>query len=658
MNVSKSVKINDALQKMGINEDIEILYHLPRSYMDFTLTVDTTLVHKQHVVFLGKIVSTPTFSKNRNLSFVRFSFVSTTNVFIKVIAFNRPYLLKMLNFSDEFTLVGTYDKEKNVVNLINIVKGKMDEKFKPVYSLPKDIQNYTYSRLVDKMFLKYAGKIEDIIPSFLMDKYRLINKEEALRLVHHPNSLKDVTLGLRTIKFEECLMFSLQTQLVRNSNKIFVPRKIDLIPTLKINEFIKGLSFKLTHDQVVAVKEIITDMNSEKAMYRLLQGDVGTGKTLVGAIAIYGAFLRGEQSALMAPTDALAKQHFKNLKDVFKDELKVGLLVGSLSEKERTEVLKKIANHEVDAVVGTHALFSKDVEYASLGFAIIDEQHKFGVNQRMLLCQKGDRIDLLLMSATPIPRTLALTVYGEMDVTTLCMFPHGQREIETRIVSDEDSLIEQKIKESLAGNKRIFVVAPLIEYEENRDSVERLFVLYQKKYPGLAGLLHGGLPSEQKDEVLKSFYKGDKPILIATTVIEVGIDVPSANLMIIYSASNFGLSALHQLRGRIGRDGSKATCLLVDNNEDEEEKLKVLEESNDGFFIAEADLKLRGPGELMGTRQSGVPSFTYANIIDDFKMFECAKLEAIDILNDPRKENEKIISLAKKMTENQKFTNV
>ena len=398
-------------------------------------------------------------------------------------------------------------------------------------------------------------------------------------------------------------------------------------------------------------------------MYRLLQGDVGTGKTLVAMIALYANYLRGEQGAFMAPTDALARQHYKTFSKLLSPYgLKVALLVGSTPIKERSLIRKALINGEIDIVVGTHVLFSKDINYISLGLAIIDEQHKFGVNQRLLLTSKGENADLLLMSATPIPRTLALTLYGDLDVSTLTDFPFKARNITTKIVKDDESKIFAKIQKSIAENKRIFIVAPLIiESEEKQISVEKLFAKYLLKFPGKVALLHGKLDQDDKNFALQDFISGDSPILISTSVIEVGIDVPNADLMIIYDPTHFGLASLHQLRGRIGRDGNEATCLLVTNTTDEEEleKLSVLVNSNDGFYIAEEDLKRRGHGELGGVRQSGIANFVFVNLVDDFRMFEAARDDAKFILNNSSEVGfKRIINKAQKEIDNSNFTNV
>lgn len=651
---------------MGLYSYKDIALHLPRKYEDLHPTHENELNDKERVVFVGRVVGTPLTRRFRSVSVTSFSFVTKKNNVFFVEAWNRPYLAKILNSESIYTLIGSYDKKKNKINVINITKGEITDGnyIKPIYSLPRNIDNFEFIRLVKKAFEEL--KEEDIyneVPSYFMKKYRLDKKIDALKLAHFPKDAKEIYKGLRVLKYEECLLFSLKTQMIREQNKELIHKERQQIDVNKVSEFIDKLTYKLTKSQMDTVKEILIDLNKPNLMYRLLQGDVGTGKTLVAIIALYANYLRGEQGAFMAPTDALARQHYKTFSKLLAPfGVKVALLLGSTSIRDRSIIRNALMNGEIDVLVGTHALFSKDINYISLGLAIIDEQHKFGVNQRLLLTSKGENADLLLMSATPIPRTLALTLYGDLDVSTLTDFPYKERRITTKIVRDEDSKIFAKIEKSIAEGKRIFIVAPLIiESEEHQISVEKLFARYLLKFPGKVALLHGKLDQDDKNFALQDFISGESPILISTSVIEVGIDVPNADLMIIYDPSHFGLASLHQLRGRIGRDGAEATCLLVTNSTDEEEldKLSVLVNSNDGFYIAEEDLKRRGPGELGGTRQSGIANFVFVNLVDDFRMFEAARDDAKFILsNSDQIGFRHIINKAKKEIDSSNFTNV
>ena len=369
-------------------------------------------------------------------------------------------------------------------------------------------------------------------------------------------------------------------------------------------------------------------------MTRLLQGDVGTGKTLVAAVLAYANYTRGEQTAIMAPTESLAQQHLGYFTALLEPlGIKVGYLSGLVKGKDRKAVLASLAEGSLDVLIGTHALFGPDVVYPNLGLAIIDEQHKFGVNQRTRLLGKGEQADLLLMSATPIPRTLSLTLYGDLDVSSLAVFPFKKRDVETKIVPANYKRAALTIAKSLQENRQVYVIAPKIEGEGD-ESVQAVYEKISAYFPGLCVLLHGQLDEESKQAALSEFKSGKKPILIATSIVEVGIDVKNAGMMFVFSPTSFSLSSLHQLRGRIGRDGQKAYFYMCISSptEEEKEKLNVLVDSSDGFEIAEADLRLRGPGTLAGTKQSGFPDFTFLSPVEDLKIFECARGDAAYII--------------------------
>ena len=618
---------------MGIFSYKDVIKTLPRKYIDYSLTKETNLKDKDKVVIEGNIVGTPLTSRFKNISVTKFTFVSLAKNIFYVEAWNRPYLGKTLTSEEVYTLNASYDEKKNKLNLINITKGKInqDETLKPQYALPNDIEQYQFHRLVEKAFKEVdSSKFSNDVPLYFMKKYRLLDKYDALYKLHFPKSYKDLYQGMRVFKYYESLYFTLKNHLIRYENKLLVKEVKNHIDISSLKEFLATLPYELTSDQKKVTNEIIKDMNDKSLMYRLLQGDVGTGKTLVALIALYANFIRGDQGALMAPTDALARQHFKVAVDLFKNtDIKIALLLGSTTTAERSKIRAALMNHEIDLVIGTHVLFSKDITYNSLGLAVIDEQHKFGVNQRQTLASKGEHADLLLMSATPIPRTLALTLYGDLDVSTVEEYPFKERAIETKILKDDSRDLKKLIEGSLNNDKRIFIVAPLIEEENPKEAIsaEFLYAKYAMKYPGKVTLLHGRLDYDDKNFALRDFINGITPILVSTTVIEVGIDVKNANLMIIYDPTHFGLASLHQLRGRIGRDGSEATCVLVydGNDEDELDKLNVLTKSNNGFFIAEEDLRRRGPGELTGVKQSGIANFTFVNLVNDFKIFVTAR---------------------------------
>lgn len=655
MQLSGSKALNSLLADMGISTQLDILRHVPRRYEDMSLSLPRiSFEDKERVVLLGKLNGDlPKTLRFSGKSVLRFYFQSHNFVY-QVVAWNQPYLSKMLNKEDWFTLIGYYDKAKSQINLNKLYKGDVtkNDSLRPLYSLPSSLPNHVYWGLAKRCLISLEDKLPNLIPSEFTKKYRLCSRYDAYRFLHNPQNKEEIHQGLRHLKYEEALIFSMRNQLVKGANRELYKDKRRKIDEGKLNSFIDSLPYRLTESQLKAIKECLSDMNSTEVMYRLLQGDVGSGKTLVAAILAYANHLRSEQSAFMAPTDALARQHYENLKQLFEGRMvNVSLLVGSMPQSERNAVLRDLADGSTDIVVGTHSLFSKNVHYAYLGLAIIDEQHKFGVNQRTLLVDKGEHADLLMMSATPIPRTLTMSVYGDMDISTLEGFPSGKRDTKTEVISSKDKRIDREIEKSLAKHHRIFVVVPRIDGEDDSlTSVLAVSEAYKKKYPGKVSLMHGRMDEESLEAGILAFKTGLTPILVATSLIEVGIDVKEADLMIIYSASRFSLSSLHQLRGRVGRDGSPSLCLLLDDGKDETSaKLDILTKTEDGFRIAEEDLRLRGPGELTGVKQSGLPQFNTLNIIDDYRIFECARKDASEILaNQLNPENKAFVEMVQK----------
>ena len=653
MKLTKSPRLNFLLGEMGIFDAYGVINHLPRRYEDFSYTPEKDLQDKQRVVLLGKVLSIPKAVTAKGLNVLTFDFMSRGRRYYKVVFFNQPYLSKTIKLDEEYSLVGTFNKKRNEVDGQKIYKGEIpfEERLRPIYTLPSEYQNHLYASLVKRCLEEVKGQIATTIPYDYLNKYRLINKEQALNWAHNPKSPEEIRQALRHLKYEEALLFSLKNQLIRESNKSLSKIKKEPIDLDICQPFLDTLPYKLTKDQEEASREIIEDMNQSALMYRLLQGDVGTGKTLVSFIALYANHLRGDQGALMAPTDALARQHYANaLKTFAGTKLKIALLLGSTPASEKKQIKEDLKEGYIDIIIGTHALFTKDTIYSSLGLVIIDEQHRFGVNQRIALASKGDHADLLMMSATPIPRSLALSIYGDLDISTLYTFPSTKRDVKTFITSTTDSVIFKTVDEALANDKQVYVIAPLIDFsEDGKYSVEQLFARYALRYKAKVGLLHGKMKQDEKEDVLNKFYKGDIKVLVSTQVVEVGIDVKNANTMVIYDATHFGLASLHQLRGRIGRDGYKSICILASDDE-EKDKLDILTRSEDGFAIAEEDMKQRGPGELAGVKQSGIPDFNFLNIVDDYKIFVVARDDAKDILkNKDNKNYQWLIKRAEKL---------
>ena len=659
--LTHSPRLNSLLYQMGIYSFYDVLNHLPRRYDDYSLTNERGLEDKERVTIYAKAINNVSLAKSfKKISISSFNVLTDKGTYFKVIAYNRPYLIKMIKVEEYYTIIGVFDKKKNVINLINIVSGKIakNKAIRPLYTLPRDFANKDYINLVNKSLNELKGKIYSLVPYSLMNKYRLINKEEALKFAHQPRSYNDIHQSLRYLKYEEALCFSLKNQLINESNKSLSKIKKEPIGLESCTPFISSLPYELTDDQIVASSEIIEDMNQSSLMYRLLQGDVGTGKTLVSFIALYANYVRGDQGALMAPTEVLARQHYENAKKLFKDtKIKIALLVGSTPISEKKEIYRDIEEGYYDIIIGTHALFTKSVVYSSLGLVIIDEQHRFGVNQRKALMNKGDHADLLMMSATPIPRSLALSIYGDLSISTLYKFPNIKRDVVTRIINSEDEKIMEIVGKYIDNGRKAYVVAPLIEFsEEGKYSAEKLYARFVLKFGAKVGLLHGKMKQEEKEKVLNDFVFGDIDILVSTQVIEVGIDVKNASCMVIYDANSFGLASLHQLRGRIGRDGFKSVCLLAISDMSEKDKLEILVRSNDGFEIAEKDLSIRGPGELVGLKQSGIPDFRYLNLIDDIKIFITARDDAKMIIkNRDNKEYSYLINYILKQIEEDDF---
>ncbi|OQC11232.1 MAG: ATP-dependent DNA helicase RecG [Tenericutes bacterium ADurb.Bin087] len=632
--ISNSSRIINALAKYDIHTFRDVIFHLPRRYLDMSYTDEFKMNTNEKVTLKLKVTSAPVLIKPQKVAIIRFTAVSELGANYKIVAYNQRYILNAVKVGNIITVYGTINLrflELTVIKLFPRVLST-EEQFSPLYSLPSEVGNHEFIKIVQK-----ALKMESVtsrVPRPLADKNGLISLNDALKRVHKPRDLNDVFDGLRALKYEEGLDYFIKLLLIKRANSELINSKKTIVDLKAANEFVKRLPFKLTKDQLTAVREIGYDMNKETLMYRLLQGDVGSGKTVVSFVALYINYLRGAQGVLLAPTESLAKQHYETLLTFFKDfGLRIELLIGALAPSVKTKLKEDIQQGEVDIIVGTHALFSEDVLYPKLELVVIDEQHKFGVNQRNMLLNKGEKADLLLLSATPIPRTLANVIYGDMDISTIESFPHTGRQVNTIITSSAPKNVIPLIEKTLAEGRQVYIIAPKISFGD-KTNVLTLYERFSARYPHLVGVLHGQLTSEEKDAALLNFKSGVTPILVSTTVVEVGIDVKSAGLMIIYEPHSFGLSSLHQLRGRIGRDGKSATLCLVSDEEDNY-KLEEFAREDNGFKIAELDLTLRGPGELTGEKQSGMPGFMYINVIKDLKLITKIKEDALEVINNP-----------------------
>ena len=575
-----------------------------------------------------------------NKRFNRMTFrVNSDGILLNVTIFNRAFYKTHLKLGRMINIIGKYDKLKNSITASDIkFEIIRNTKIEPVYHLVNGIKSNNLSNIIKECY-NYKIDIEDYIPNYLIERYNFLNKLQSSYNIHFPSSTDLLKQSkIRTI-YEEFFIFMFKMHYLKHKydlNNQGLKREVSYSD---VNNFITSLPFTLTPDQLTSVNDIYNDLTAEYRMNRLVLGDVGSGKTLVAEIAMYINYLSGYQSAMMAPTEILATQHYENMTKLFKDyDIKIGLLVGSMKKSEKNKVCKQLENGEIDFLVGTHALISDNVTFNNLGLVITDEQHRFGVNQRSNLQNKGMLCDVLYLSATPIPRTYALTIYGDMETSIIKTKPSGRKDIITKLVKNKNlkDVLFHMLAEIKDGHQ-VYVVSPLIEDEEGESDLETVYELKEKFDTAFnnkvnIGILHGKMKPSEKDEIMESFKKGDTKVLISTTVIEVGVDVKNSTMMVIFNAERFGLATLHQLRGRVGRNDLQSYCYLISDYE--AERLKVMEQSNDGFYISEQDFKLRGEGDLFGTRQSGDMVFKMGDIRRDFKILNQCKNDAKEFIKE------------------------
>lgn len=633
-----------ALKALNLYTKDDVINYFPYRYNVYTPVKLRECSEGDTCTITGYVESAAkVFFIRKNLNKLSFAF-NTGSELVNVTIFNRAYLKPNIRIKSYISVIGKYNRKSNTfmasdIKLTPITKTVIE----PVYHLNQGIKRSNFKKLVDEI-LDNTVEIKSNVPDYLIEKYNFINKKEAVTNVHKPkdiNSLKKADLHLI---YEELFTFMLKVSYLKEKNASDGKFNIKSFDEDKVNNFISSLPFNLTDGQMQAVSDIKGDFLSKKKMNRLILGDVGSGKTIVSFIALYMNMLAGYQGVLMAPTEILAVQHFNNMKSLFGDKLKIQLLTSSTKKGERNNILQNLKNGEIQVLIGTHSLLNDELVYNNLGLVITDEQHRFGVNQRQTLQEKGKDVDVLYMSATPIPRTLALTIYGDMDITEIRTKPGGRKEIITKIFKNSElkNVLEKMLDEIKAGHQ-IYVVAPLIDDEEDEKmNVTSLKDKFDVAFNGMipTGLLHGKMKPNQKDEVMNSFKNGDTKILISTTVIEVGVDVKNATMMVIFNAERFGLATLHQLRGRVGRNDMQSYCYLISDYD--AERLKVLEESNDGFYISEQDFKLRGGGDIFGIRQSGEQSFKIANLNRDYKILMQCKSDAEEFLKSKNLDDYKV----------------
>lgn len=615
-------KTAKTLNNLGIYSSEDLIRNYPYRFLIFAKRDINNPKYYDEFVSDGIVESMPTLNFFRG-KMNRLTFrCNVQNKIVKVVIFNRAFLKPNIIIGKEVTIIGKYDPKKETIVATNIRLGNLNKvEIEPVYHLCKGITSKQMNSFIKKALS--VVKENNNIPKELISKYNLMSEDEAIRIIHNPKDEESLKTALKTLKYEEIFTYMKNIKLLKIKNEVHKDVYKKEVSLNMVNDFINSLPFKLTSDQEKIVFKMLDEICGDTLMNRLLQGDVGSGKTIVAFIISYALYTGGYQTSFMAPTEVLARQHYKNACDLFKDtNFKVGLLTGKMTLKEKKKVYEKIEKNEIDMLIGTHALISDKVVWNNLGLVITDEQHRFGVNQRQTLKNKGLNVEVLMMSATPIPRTYALTIYGDTDTSSIKTKPSGRIPVITKVKKeDEIKDVLEGIYKALKNQNQVYVIAPMIE--ENDDSnyanvydLKHKFNLAFKNYN--VEVLHGKMTNEEKEKVMDEYAKGNIDILISTTVIEVGVDVKNATVMVIFDADRFGLSTLHQLRGRVGRNSIQSYCYLISDKDTK--RLKIMEEENDGYKISEADFKLRGQGDLFGSRQSGALSFKLSDVRKDYDL--------------------------------------
>ena len=649
----------EKLHKLNIFTLKDLIYYFPRQYEDRSVIKKISqLENEDKVSIKGIITKIDTYSPRKGMKITRIDLRDDTG-YIKMSFFNQEYITKIFKSGDSVLVFGKVKFENNFKEFVPIEiehytnKPSSTCKIEPVYPLTYGLTNKELQGMIKSVLTKEEFRIKEYLPKYILEKYKLCGIDYAVRNIHFPSNKDALKVALYRLVFEEFLI--LQLGLFYFKSGVNEASGIEFEEKEKLNDIIKSLPFNLTKAQNRALDEITKDMQSPKVMNRLVQGDVGSGKTVVALLALASAVLNGYQGALMAPTEILASQHYDSFKEILEVfNIKSELLVGSLTKKQKEKVLQKVKNQEIDILIGTHALIEDKVEFKNLGLVITDEQHRFGVRQRGRLSNKGNSPDILVMTATPIPRTLALILYGDLDISIIDELPPGRQPIETIAIEQKrrEEAYENLVRDEVEKGRQVYIVCPLVDESEKIEAtaaVELVEELKREFFSDLkVGLLHGKMRPAEKGAIMDDFKNKKLDILVSTTVIEVGVNVPNATLMIIENAERFGLAQLHQLRGRVGRGKHKSYCILIYNSKTEvcKERMAIMEETTDGFKISQKDLEIRGPGEFFGTRQHGLPELKVANIFKHIKILKQAQLEARYIIGQDTKlqfvENKKL----------------
>ncbi|EDU36337.1 DNA helicase RecG [Clostridium sporogenes] len=660
-------KTKEQLEKCMIFNIMDLLLYFPRDY-EFIDNYSKDKLSNKKVIIKVQVENIKRDVRTRTGKILTTIIFNDGEKAIVGSWFNQPYIKNYFKIGEEYILQGSLREYRGTLTINNaqILKNKYAEKVEerkiiPKYPLKGDLKNNLLIKLVNSALGNIA--IGENLPRWLIEKYKFISLDKSIRTIHKPENQKELEESIRRLKFQELLAYCLKIASLKEYLKT-ATEGIAFKVLEETSDIIRSLPFKLTNAQNRVLEEIFKDQKKEKPMNRLLQGDVGSGKTIIALICLFNVIKNGYQGVMLAPTEILAIQHYEEALKLFKDfNLNIALLVGSVKASLKKEIKEKLKKGEIDLIIGTHALIEDDVEFYNLGMVITDEQHRFGVMQRSKMLNKGRSIDTLVMSATPIPRTLTLSLYGDLDLSIIDELPPGRKKIDTYYVNDSyrKRVYNFALKEINDG-RQVYIVCPLVEEKEelNLNSVEKLYNDLKEDYfkEVEIAILHGKMKGKEKDAIMKEFKEGKIKALISTTVIEVGVNVPNATLMIIENAERFGLAQLHQLRGRVGRGKYKSYCILIAKvkNDIIRKRMEIMKSSNDGFFVAEEDLKLRGGGEIFGFRQHGSSNLLLADVIEDIHLLKIANVESKKIIDSNSEEDNKIKEEVKtKIKNNSKF---